>query len=287
MRNDNNINSSKKPDNVVKTPILRKVLSKIFYAFLVPAISISILLSVFFKITEEKYAKETLTTVIATSFSQKGIDDETEIIELKKEMDILNVDSLEPIEGLSLTINRRDIEELSPRDLRLKFFSKISDILYYQDDEEMEKIVTDPKMRENIKDAGFITLISKEGHKKLEEWFLYAILVVILSGSGVYTMNKGLSRFTMPAKAAIFASIPGLIIILGIKLFISSESGVSLSDDNNFTQIFANIVKNALPQTIDLFFRTYLWIFILGSSIYLGCKIYIFWKKLFKKNNTA
>lgn len=283
MENKNNKAANINQKKPKKTPFLRKILSRVLYSLLIPVISVTILFAVFFKITEEKYAKDTLTMVIATSFSQKGIDDETEIIEIKKQMDQMNVDTLAPIDGLNINIERKDIEELSPRDLRLKLFSKISDILYYQNKSEIEKIVSDKGLRENIENAGFITLISKDGHKKLETWFLYSFLASVCLFVAVYSMNKGISRITVPSKAAIFAALPGLIITLGIKSFSSYDYSSSLSGEANFSQVFANIIKNALPQTIDMFFRVYLWVFIIGLSLFLGSKIYLFWKRIFKK----
>lgn len=265
-----------------KTPFLRKILSKIVYIILVPIISICILLAVFFKITEEKYAKNTLTMIIATSFSQKGIDDETEIIDLKKEIDSLNTDFIYPIEGLLIKVERKDIENLSPKDLRLKLFSQIANILYDQDKNELDKIITDENMRKDIKNAGFLSLISRDGHKKIENIFLYSIFAVAILSTFVYLINKGINRIIVPAKAVVFASLPGLIISFGVKLFISSDKSI-VSSDSNFSQLFTNIIKNALPETIDIFFKTYLWVFVTGASVFTATNVYLFWKKIFKK----
>ena len=272
----------KKPQD---SSLTKRLLTRILFVLLIPAIGISIFFAVLFTITKEENAKETLTLVVASAFSPKGLDDETEIIEFKKKMDELGTDSIVPIEGLDLKITKKNIEEFSPRDIRINFFGKISDILYSQDGAEIEKFVTSPDMRENLNNTGFLSLISANGHEKIQNWFFYAFLVSILGGFGVYFLNKGLNGLKLLAKVAVFASIPGLIFSTIVKFFISSNSPIPFASETQFSTILANVVKNALPSTIEIFFRTYLWVFICSASIYASIEIYVFWKKLFKKKN--
>ncbi|NTU69376.1 hypothetical protein HGB13_00910 [bacterium] len=266
-----------------KTPLWRKLLSKVSFVLLVPIISFTILFAVLFTITEERQAKDTLTLIIASAFSQKGLDDETEIIEIKNKMDLAGVDKFVPIDGVMVEISRRDIEELSPRDLRLKIFAEIANLLYSQDEQEINRTITNDEIKKGLENAGFLGVISKNGHKETEKLFSYALLLACLVGAVVYSLNKGLDRLKVPAKAVLFGSLPGLLISFLLKMLLSQPSPVSISGDSQAANILSNMINSALPQTIDIFLRTYLWVFITSASVYIGILIYKFWNKLFAR----
>lgn len=158
-------------------------------------------------ITSEKNATEIGATLIASAFSRNGLDDETELKQMKRQ--VLKNGSVQPIPGLKIYITKKDFENGSPRQLRINFFKKFTEPLYREGADGLLNLATDPTMKKNIKEGiAPLLFFTKTTHDIIFNIFMgLAAITIFLLALFVY-FSKGFGRLTNPAIIFIIINIP-------------------------------------------------------------------------------
>lgn len=158
-------------------------------------------------VTSEKNAIEIGATLIASAFSENGLDDEGELKQMKQQ--VLKNSSVQPIPGLKIYVTKKDIEGESPRQLRINFFKKFTEPLYSEGAEGLLNLATDPATKKNIKESiAPLLFFTKTTHDIIFKIFIgLAAVTLFLLALFIY-FSKGFGRLTNPAIIFTIINIP-------------------------------------------------------------------------------
>src|SRR3990172_3082118 len=95
------------------------------------------------QVTAEKAAVDTLSMAMAVILSGKGLDDETEIAEMRLRLAASPNGEIQPLPGLTLTIREENIAGMTGRQARLFFSRKITEPIYRQGGEGLAELASD------------------------------------------------------------------------------------------------------------------------------------------------
>jgi hypothetical protein len=160
--------------------------------------------------TAEEPAVDTLSMILATSVSRKGLDDETEIAEFRR---ILAADAdgeIQPIPGLAITVREADLADRTPRELRLWLVRQLAEPLYQGGGEGLAELATDPEMRLAVgQGVGALSVFSLETHLLLQRVLnVLAIVTGVLAIPLVYFSYR-FGRLASLGWVLLVAALPG------------------------------------------------------------------------------
>lgn len=173
---------------------------------------VSSVLYILSTLTSERIAVPVATQIVAGLFSNKGLDDTTEIEEFKQKARQQAGDKVETLPGIF--VSKTDIETLSPRELRLKIFGQLVTPYYELGAKGVAaKQTTDPAERAKIeRQAGLLALLNKNTHEILEQAFLISLGLLVLPLIGLVYFSAGFGRLVSPGIVLISISFPGAVI---------------------------------------------------------------------------
>src|SRR5574341_801571 len=136
------------------------------------------------QVTEEEQGIEILTVMLASSFSPAGLDQEVDIQIMHEKIAESPDGSWQPLPGLNISVREEDIVGLSPRELRLWFFRHLAEPIYYEGEDGLAKLATNPAMAENMQGGlGPLGFINAEAHARLNRTLtIFGLASVALLG---------------------------------------------------------------------------------------------------------
>jgi len=221
-------------------------------------------------VTSEKPAVDLMTSVLATMYSQKGLDDKTEIDQMKAVIAASPKGEVQPIPNVDLTIKSSDLKGLSPRQIRLNFFRKLADPIYTGNTDSLTK---DPKQRATfLNDTKMVrTFISAETHQLLQTIFVvFAIISAICLIPFVYFSYR-FGRLSNPGSVMIDVALPGVVMATFVAtMHFTNTSGAT---DNGPLGALGPAVYPLLPSMAQTFLWSYFTVFITGVVLLIFATI--------------
>ncbi|MEX0934354.1 MAG: hypothetical protein WDZ42_00980 [Candidatus Saccharimonadales bacterium] len=170
----------------------------------------------FWRLSSPENAIEISTLAIASVFSPDGLDATADIEALLEEFNE-DEDVIYPLEGMDfVSITRTDIEELSPRELRLKIFNQIVEPLYYEGAEELATRVTDDQEEIDsfVNDASLVSGINHDTHLKSRNILIVLIIASLASLISLIYFSHRFGKIVSPSLVTLFATIPAALPVL-------------------------------------------------------------------------
>jgi hypothetical protein len=241
----------------------------IFGIMLVAVMSFTILIYNIVKLTEPDMGVEIMTTFMAVAFSPNGLDDQTEIDEMRKRLNKENEAVQQPIEGLKIYLTKNEIDNLSPRELRLYIFKQIATPLYNEGLDGIDDLADNDEVKEQIKSSlGYIAIINHTNHLRLKSIFnSAAIISVILLIPFIY-FSFGIGRISNIGSLLLNIGLPGIVSIYIVNNIIEKQVNL-ISVDDNGVSLVQQLGQTILPSMLAIFYNTYMVIFIVGSVLIL------------------
>ena len=100
--------------------------------------------------TEEKAATDTLALTYALTFSQQGLDDQSEIDSLKAAVEASPDKTIKPMPGMNVTIAEQDLVNHTPREIRLNYFRQWAEPFYNQGPPGMLALAENEEMKKSL-----------------------------------------------------------------------------------------------------------------------------------------
>jgi hypothetical protein len=136
---------------------------------LASVLSLTLLVSSLVQMTAEEPALETLSLTMALLFSRHGLDDETEIAELRQQLRDSPTGSFQPFPGSSITIQETDLVGRSPREIRLALFRQLAQGIYRQEAMGQPALTQPPDGQTiPIDELGILVVFTLESHRTLQ-----------------------------------------------------------------------------------------------------------------------
>lgn len=216
-------------------------------------------------LTERDFAVRATATVVAGFFSKDGLDDPKDVEVFRQRAATTPGETVAPIEQFPwITLTKKEIAELSPRELRVKIFSQITAPIY---DKGLKGAAADftknPIEQEQfVKQAGILGLVTKSTHQTIQTAFaITAILTVVLLGATIY-FSAGWGRAVSPGLLLFGASLLGTF--LGLLATYSPKDG-----DGPFSAMPTEL-REGIAASLT---QSYLPAAILGLALLLGALI--------------
>lgn len=214
--------------------------------------------------TAEKPAVDALSMALAVSLSGKGLDDETEIAEMRQRLAASPNGELQPLPGLNLTVREDDLAGLTGRQARLFFFRKLAVPIYREGGEGMAGLADDPEMRAAVSQGvGLLSLFSLETHLLLQRVFsILAVVSLALAVPLVYFSYR-FGRLASPGCVLVVASLPGAA-ILAFLGWAFHPPAAPTSGEAGITERIGALAAEVVPALAQLVARTFLYALALG-----------------------
>ncbi|MHB0975602.1 MAG: hypothetical protein ACYC1U_00220 [Candidatus Aquicultorales bacterium] len=213
-------------------------------------------------ITDEKPAKETLTMSMALAFSPNGLDDPSDIDTLLQQFGADTKGDIRPISGFDITMSKKEIQSLSPRQLRLKFFGKFADAIYGKGTQGLTELATTGEMKKTVSSGlGPMVFFTSQTHAALGRSLLglLAVSAVLLAGMVFFS-----HRFGRLASAGFVLSAVGLpgaaVFALASLAADKSRSGTPGAPSQSLEAIAGSV----LPPLLQIAGRPYVFSLVLG-----------------------
>ena len=225
-------------------------------------------------ITEEKPAVDALTLVLASMYSQNGLNDKTEIDQMRAKIEANPNGVFQPIPNVDITIKLSDLDGLSPQQIRLNFFRKLAQPIYTGN---TDSLTTNPEQRKAfLNDTKLIrTFVSAETHQTLQTVFLvFAILSVICLIPFVFFSYR-FGRLVSPGLVLVFDSFLG-VVIFAFATTIHPPTVTPGSADSGPLGAVGPMISPLIPEIAQIFLKTYLIAFGIGVVLLVSaliCKI--------------
>ena len=239
-------------------------------------LSATMLTSILTQITDEEQGIEILTIMLANSFSREGLDQEGDIEIIRENIAESPDGSWEPLPGLNISVREEDMAGLSPREIRLWFFRKLAEPIYYEGQDGLANLATDPEMRENMEgDLGPLGFINVGTHARLNRILLILTLASLaLLGLLVY-FSYSFGRLGSPGCVIFLAAVPGVVVFSLMRGWLenaarnpteaSEESAMTI-----YTQLIERLAGDVLPGIVQKGLWTYLLLTLVGMALILA-----------------
>jgi hypothetical protein len=169
-------------------------------------------------LTRRDIAVPATTYVVANMFSRNGLDDTTEINEIKQNVKNIPGESYSPVSGA--TVPKSDLYTLSPRQFRLKAFEQVVAPIYDRTPTASGQTTSDQDL---MKQAGVLAFLNKNTHAALQNAFLAALTVAALLLPGLVFFSHRLGRLVSPGLVMVLAALPGAILAGLLTIAVTSQ----------------------------------------------------------------
>ncbi|MGC8787331.1 MAG: hypothetical protein ACP5Q1_07905 [Anaerolineae bacterium] len=238
---------------------------------LVAVLSATLLVFNLVQLTAEQPATEIMATTIATLFSRRGLDDESEIAQMRLALRASPDGTLQPIPGLPIVIREKDIAGLSPRQIRLYAFRQLATPLYRKGAAGLAAQITDPEARKSLAGGiGILELFTLKTHQNLRRVFLLLVGACLVLLIPLVFFSYRFGRLGSPGVVLFASSLPGAAISSLLWTVVQNQEmpappgeGGSLIGLLNYT------LANILPHVVPIVARNYLIALVLGFALIL------------------
>ncbi len=212
-----------------------------------------------------------LSTILASSFSFEsgGLDAAGDIDIMRQKIAESPNGEWQPIPGLQIVIREQDIAGKTPREARVWFFSQLAKPLYFQGEQGLASLMTDPEMKNSLQGGvGPLGIISAQTHSSLVKFFApFALASLLVLGLLIYFSYR-FGRLGSPGCVIFMTAIPGLLFWLLARGWTDqvARNPTSLSDASalaRYTQLAADVVPIILQTAVRVYLS------LLGLGVFL------------------
>ncbi|MBI2940401.1 MAG: hypothetical protein HYY04_08180 [Chloroflexi bacterium] len=223
------------------------------------------------QITAEKPAVDALSTAMALAFSRNGLDDETEIAEVRQRLRASPGGTFQPIPGLRVVVQERDIADLSPREARLYFFRQLAEPLYRGGPEELAALADDPAMRQQMaQGVGPLGLLTRQTHETLQGVLRFLGIASVVLAALLVLFSYRFGRLASPGCVLFVASLPGAALFTFLARGLGSSGAATApptGQDAGMTGMIGYLAAGVLPPLLRIMSRNYLVAMALGLGL--------------------
>lgn len=249
-------------------------------------LNITFLIFILVQATAPERGIDLLTIALANSFSREGLDQEADMEIMHQKIAESPNGAWQPIPSLKIFVREEDIAGLTPREMRLWFFRQLAEPIYYDGQQGLASLATDPEMAKNMEgEIGPFGFISAETHSKLQKtFFVFGFISLMLLGLLVFFSYR-FGRLGSPGCVIFFAALPGIIAFSMLRGWLEHSAGnlaqpTEMTAVTPYTQTIARLALDALPEIVQMAIRTYLILTLLGLTLILLTWIGpLFWRK--------
>ncbi|HET7142841.1 MAG TPA: hypothetical protein VFI68_02370, partial [Anaerolineales bacterium] len=231
------------------------------------------------RITAPEQGIEILTVILANSFSREGLDQEVDLEILKQKIAESPDGSWQPIPGLNILVREQDIAGLSAREMRLWLFRQLAEPIYYEGEQGLASLSTDPEMQKNMGgDLGLIGIINAETHSQLNKALMVMGLISLALLSLLVYFSYRFGRLGSPGCVIFLAALPGVISFSMLRGWLENggrnpDPQAAESTLTVYTQLATRLAKDILPDIVQKGLQTYLLLTLLGFGLMLAALI--------------
>ena len=246
-----------------------------------PLLNICLAVAILYQITTPQMSNLIVTTTIASLFSPKGLDDPSDINQIRQQ--VKSNKPLVIVPGINLNISGKEIENLSPRQTRLLIAGKLTANLYKQGSEGIANMADNIEMQKKIIEGfKFFNFFTEKSHKILFQILLWSGIFSILLFSAYIWITFKLGKFLTPGVTLIeTALLPWILAYLYIPL---AGNPIPLGGDNPIITGISNSLSQILPPIAQIIEFTYRVVLIAGGiATALSLFGIILWKIMQKR----
>lgn len=145
------------------------------------------------------------TYVVASQFSRNGLDEKIDLTTLKSQLESSGGENSFNLGGFKISVTNKDLNTLSPRELRLKVFGQVVETIYYQKTE----------VPDAAKQYGVLAYFNKANADKFANFFKLSLVPVFLSAAGLVFFSYKYGRLISPAIPLILlGTLPSFLLFL-------------------------------------------------------------------------
>lgn len=228
-------------------------------------------LSVFFfslyKVTNKANAINIMSYVIANGFSINGLDDTSEIDDLKDMIKNSENGYVMPLPDLNIKVRAEDVEGKTPREIRMMIFSALAEPIY-EGGEAIEGITNNPDLAKNIEEnLGLLSFLSSSTHNFFYNLSLVFSFFALVFLAPLIYFSYQFGRLVSPGIIVVFVALPnalfwGLVNLVTRNINIVRIPFIEGEGSKDLTTSVNDIILQTLPNASQSILRTYL---ILGS----------------------
>lgn len=218
-------------------------------------------------VTDEKPAVDTLAMTYALTFSQNGLDDETEIAMLRLAVKASSTKSYKPVPGINIALTEQDLANKTPREIRLNYFRKWAEPFYKQGEAGFLALATDEQTKKGIGNGmGALTIFTLQTHQTLEKIYSYTLIASAILLALVVLFSRRFGRLFSAGFAFVVASGPGALITSLVAQ--SMQTPVAVPSQSEGTTAMAKyLAANTLPPFLEIISRNYMNLLKLGITL--------------------
>lgn len=234
-------------------------------------LSVTFLIFILVQLTAPQTGIDVLATTLASSFSAQagGMDANGDIAIMKQKIADSPTGEWQPIPGLDIFVREQDIAGKTPREVRLWFFRQWAEPLYYEGVTGLEKLISDPEMKQGLEGGvGPLGIISAATHRKLLVVFGISGLVSLVFLALLVLFSYRFGRLGSPGCVTFLTAIPGLLLMGAAKGWLGNATGATAGEANPLSQ-YTQLARDVLPQVVQKAFSVYLLLVLLGLGLML------------------
>lgn len=168
-----------------------------FGLFFTAFLTVSLLLFTLSVLTSEKIAINLATYLVANQFSREGLDDPKGVEEFRQKASQTGQEVFYPFGDESVSITREELDNLSPKELRLKVFKQVVEPIYYQ-----------KRTPEAASQYGILAYFNLETHNQIRRFFGLSLVPLVISLAGLVGFSYRYGRLISPAVPLLLTSLP-------------------------------------------------------------------------------
>ena len=251
-------------------------------------LNVTFLLLILVRATAPEQGISLLTTMLASSFSYQGggLDTSVDVDEMKQKIAESPNGEWQPIPGMNITVREEDIAGMTPRETRLWFFRHLAEPIYYDGEQGLANLMTDPEKKLEVTGGlGPLGFISADTHKKLQSALAISGIVSLVFIGLLILFSYRFGRLGSPGCVIFLAAIPGLILMILARGWTeNSGQNPPIAGEETFITRYSQLAADVLPVVVQKALQTYLLLVLLGLGLMLlGLVGVMFFRKQKKK----
>lgn len=180
-------------------------------------------------LTSEKVAVDSLTLMVASSFSRNGLDNTSEIDEVRTKIAASPDGAFIPLPGINIGVTESDMLGKTPRELRLWLFRQLVEPAYKKGPEGIFEIMSNQKMKENLSgQLAIFNLINAKTHDTLKRVLLFFIAACVIFMAPFVFFSRRLGRFVSPGLVMFVIGSAGTAFFSLLNAGLTTKTGASI-----------------------------------------------------------
>lgn len=232
-----------------------------FGIFFTLSLAVSLILFFMYKVTAEKPAVETMTKTIAITFSPLGLDDVTEIEKWREEINYSSEGLVKPLEKMNLTLNQRDLEGRSPRQIRLEFFERLARPVYEGRYDDVISLAESQELKTTLQNIRSLSFLSRSSHRTVETLLLVSLAATFAFAVPFIFFSKRFGRLGNPGLVIFLVNFPGVITFLVLSTLSRGETTPTI---DTIQGAIGYVLSSLLPSLARDVSRHYVLFFLIG-----------------------